>query len=85
MGLTEEAGRAVGGFMVALRHQPLSLALVIMNISLLVLVAWNANEQSTNRRQVAEMIVKQFSETAKLLARCVDADELRKLLQTGRP
>jgi hypothetical protein len=32
MGVEEEAGKAVGGFMSALKGQPLSLALVVMNL-----------------------------------------------------
>ena len=35
MGIEEEAGKAVGGFVSALKDQPLSLALVVMNIALL--------------------------------------------------
>src|SRR6476619_7634245 len=79
MGVEEEAGKAVGGFMSALTDQPLSLALVVMNIALLILVYINASEQNTYRRQVAELLIKQFRETDILLSKCVDADEVRKL------
>ena len=85
MGVEEEAGKAVGGFMSALRDQPLSLALVVMNIALLFLVAYNANEQGDYRRQIAELLIKQFGDANILLSKCVDADELRKLLQANPP
>ena len=85
MGVEEEAGKAVGGFMSAPKDQPLSLALVVMNIALLILVYINASEQNTYRRQVAELLIKQFRETDILLSKCVDTDELRKLLQANPP
>jgi hypothetical protein len=65
--------------------QPLSLALVVMNLALLFLVAHNANEQGDYRRQIAELLIKQFRETDILLSKCVDTDELRKLLQANPP
>ena len=84
MGVEEEAGKAVGGFMSALKDQPLSLALVVMNIALLILVYINASEQNTYRRQVAELLIKNTHETEVLLSKCIDAEEVRKLLQLQR-
>jgi hypothetical protein len=85
MGVEEEASKAVGGFMSALKDQPLSLALVVMNIALLFLVAYNANEQGDYRRQIAGLLIETFRETEVLLSKCVDAEEVRKLLQAIPP
>jgi hypothetical protein len=67
--------------MSALKDQPLSLALVVMNIP--DFSGYNANEQGDYRRQIAELLIKQFRETKILLSKCVDAGEVRKLLQAG--
>jgi hypothetical protein len=80
MGAEEEAGKAVRGFMSSLKDQPLSLALVVMNLALLILVAWNAREEGNNRKQTAGLIIAKFRETDQLLSKCTSIDEVRKLL-----
>jgi len=55
-----------------------------MNIALLILVYINASEQNTYRRQVAELLIKNTHETEVLLSKCIDAEEVRKLLQLQR-
>ncbi len=85
MNASEEAGKAVRGFVDTLREQPLSLALVVMNIALLVLVGWNARDQTATRLETAKLIIEKFGETDKLLANCTDVEGVRRLLQTAPP
>ena len=85
MNASEEAGKAVRGFVDTLKEQPLSLALVVMNIALLMLVAWNARDQAATRLETAKLIIEKFSQTDKLLANCTDVEGVRRLLQTTTP
>jgi hypothetical protein len=82
---SEEAGKAVRGFVDTLRDQPLSLALVVMNIALLALVGWNARDQTATRLETAKLIIEKFKATDKLLANCTDVEGVRRLLQTAPP
>ncbi len=71
MGATEEASKAVGGFMDAMKSQPLSLALVIMNIGLMLLMylLWTSAEEYRNKQM--DLIFGSQKETQELLARCI--------------
>jgi len=75
LGAVDEAGKAATGFIAVLSHQPLSLALVVMNLALLCLVFYTANEQATNRRYMAEQVLSQLS-------KCIDADEMKRIIET---
>ncbi len=70
MGATEEAGKAVGSFVDVMRSQPLSLALVVMNIGLMLLMymLWTAAEDHRNKQM--ELIFSSQREVQLLLARC---------------
>jgi hypothetical protein len=70
-GPIEQAGKAVGGFMDVMRQQPLSLALVVMNLALLVifyiiLIRVNDTHKLQFERQQAEQ-----KEVRELLSKCV--------------
>ncbi len=84
MGAVDEAGKIAGGFMGAMRGQPLSLALVFMNLALLVLVFYTANEQNAGRRYMAELVLKQQSGTELLLSKCIDVESIRRLFEAQR-
>ena len=43
-GITEEVGRQVGGFMDIMRSQPLSLALVVMNVLLVAFLFYSDSQ-----------------------------------------
>ncbi len=85
MNATEEAGKVAQGFVAVFKEQPLSLALIVMNIALLLLVAWNARDQAATRLETTKLIVEKFSQTDKLLANCTDVEGVRRLLQTAPP
>jgi hypothetical protein len=81
MGPVEETSKIASGFMIALKDQPLSLALVVMNMALLILVFYTANAEKSSRKYMAELILKQHSETELLLSKCIDVDSIQKMLE----
>lgn len=72
-GAAEEAGKAAGIFMGIFREQPLSLALVIMNILLLALFFYVAQIATANRAHEIQMIFDAQKEVQQLLYNCIPA------------
>jgi len=71
MGPAEEVGKAAGSFMDIMRQQPLSLALVVMNLSLLAIFYFILVRVSDTRaREFVQLQVEQ-KEFRELLAKCV--------------
>lgn len=70
-GPVEEAGKAVGGFMEVMKTQPLSLALVVMNVALLGFFWFILDRVHTTRQSEMAMIYKDHEQVRDLLARCV--------------
>lgn len=58
----------------ALKGQPLSLALVVMNIVLLGFLFYNGNQINENRNQY-------LRETQRILASCIHVEDLDKILR----
>ena len=56
-GITEEVGKQVGGFMDIMRSQPLSLALVMMNVLLIVFLFYSNSQTLTQRQAAVDQIV----------------------------
>jgi hypothetical protein len=65
-----EGGRAVSGFVDALKSQPLSLALVVMNIGLLGFLYYDGIVAHDERKTEMELLYKNRTEMAELLYRC---------------
>lgn len=70
-GPTEEVGKAVGGFMTVMQREPLSLALVLMNLALLGYLFYETNAVHKSRHESVKMILDVQKEVQQLLARCV--------------
>jgi hypothetical protein len=70
-GPLDEAGKAVGGFMDAMKSQPVMLGLVVMNLAMVIMLYVVIRYAQDQRRTEFEMIYKSQSEVAQLLARCV--------------
>lgn len=70
-GVSEEVGKASSAFMTIMKDQPLSLALVIMNIMLLALFFYVIQTATGVRQKEMERIFSAQSETNKLLFNCV--------------
>ena len=81
MSVTEEAGKAAGSFIEALKKEPLSLALVVMNICLLVFFYVLLTTVSKQREREIGLLYTDKKEVRELLAKCVVPDRRRELEQ----
>jgi len=79
-------GRAknVGTFMRIMEHQPLSLALVVMNFVLLGYLFYSGSSSLTQRNETSAAIIKWQEATDKLMASCVSADIMKLVLDAIR-
>lgn len=71
MGPVEEAGKAASTFMDALKAQPLSLALVVMNMTLLAYMFYWSQSINTARQESIKMILDVEKQVHELLSKCV--------------
>jgi hypothetical protein len=70
-----EGGRAVSGFIDALKSQPLSLALVVMNVGLLGFLYYSGIAAHHERQRELELLYQNRSEMAQLLYQCTPAEK----------
>lgn len=70
-GPVDEAGKAVGTFMEIMKAQPLSLALVAMNLALLGFFFFLTGKLADQRRHEMDAMHQEQKEVRELLARCV--------------
>lgn len=73
-------GKQLGNFIGAMREQPLSLALVVMNFVLLGYLFYSGSSQQSLRAETTTMIVKWQEATDKLMASCVSSDIMKMVL-----
>lgn len=69
-GAAEEVGKAAGIFMGVMKDQPLSLALVVMNVLLLGLFFYVTHLATANRGNELQMIFAAQKEVQQLLYNC---------------
>ena len=79
-GVTEEVGKQVSGIVSVMGTQPLSLALVIMNLVLLGYMFYMGSSTNNQRKETVELIVNWQKESEKILASCVSAEVTRMML-----
>jgi len=72
--MLNETGKAVNNFIESLKAQPLSLALVVMNCTLLAYLFWSGREALVERN-------KYVIETQQILASCIHADKLEAFIK----
>jgi hypothetical protein len=70
-GITEEGVKAVGGFIGAFKNEPLSLALITMNICLLVFFYFMLTKVADQREREIALLYSDKKEVRELLAQCV--------------
>ena len=80
-GPTEEVGKIAGSFIDSMKTQPLSLALVVMNIILLGYMFYIEMRFSEGRKYAFEQIIGQQKDMATMLAHCIPAEDIKKLLE----
>jgi hypothetical protein len=69
-GPVEEASKVAAGFMEAMKSQPLALALVACNLTLLALFFYVASYAGSNRSNEFKAIMEMQREVQKLLYNC---------------
>ena len=75
-GIARETGETTRTFFTALKDQPLSLALVVMNFVLLFYLFYSGASITTQRNETTRMIVAWQKETDTLMANCVSKEVL---------
>jgi hypothetical protein len=70
-GVTEEVGKATGSFIDALKKEPLSLALVFMNLALLAFCYVILTTVAAQRKEEIALLYTDKREVRELLAKCV--------------
>lgn len=91
-GIVGETSKHVGSFMDAMKREPLSLALVIMNLCLLLFFYVFLSKVADQRAVEIGLIYEDKKDVRELLARCVvpqgrtelDGDAIIKVLQDGK-
>lgn len=70
-GPAEEAGKAVGSFMDAMKSQPVMLGLVVMNLALVGMLYVVIRFAQTQRETEFKMIFAQQGQVQQLLSQCI--------------
>lgn len=73
-GVTDEVGQTTRSFFEALKDQPLSLALVVMNFALVAFLFYSNAQTLEQRKQALDQIVAWQKGTDSLMANCVSKD-----------
>ncbi len=81
-GVGEEVGKASGIFMGIMKDQPLSLALVVMNVLLLAIFFYVIQTATKTRHEEMDRIFTAQAETNKLLFNCVPSNRTEYRLQS---
>jgi hypothetical protein len=71
MGAVEEGAKLTGTFFEALKREPLSLALVVMNLSLLGFFWLILNAVAAQREREVNLLYEDKKEVRELIAKCV--------------
>ncbi len=83
-GVVGEVGKAAGTFMDALKREPLSLALVVMNLALLLFFYVILIRVADQRRDEINLLYADKKEVRELLTKCV-VPELERRRSENRP
>src|SRR5262245_46725352 len=79
-GAVEEGGKIATSIIDVLKQEPISLALVIMNLALLGMFFYVGSKSAETRAREVSMIYENEKRTSELLAKCVDPGTLREIL-----
>ena len=71
MGVSEEAGKAVGGVLEVMKAQPLVLGLLLVVFSLIGFVYVQESQFNSMRAQNVALFVDVQKETQKILSQCI--------------
>jgi hypothetical protein len=85
MAASEEAAKAAGGFIEALKKEPLSLALVLMNICLLAFFYFMLDRVAAQREREIGLLYADKKEVREMLAKCVVPADRRSEIELELP
>jgi hypothetical protein len=71
MNVTEEGAKAIGSFVNAFRNEPLSLALIAMNLCLLGFFYFLLSTVSTQREREIGLLYADKKEVREMLSKCI--------------
>jgi hypothetical protein len=80
MNIVEETGRVARSFFDALKDQPLSIALVVMNFVLLGFLFYSGATTASARQETVKLIIAWQERTDTLMANCVSKDVLESVV-----
>ena len=80
-GPLEEGAKVAGSVVDALRREPLSLALVVMNVILLAFFFYIARQAVLTREREVKMIYENQKSMAEMLTKCIDPGTLKDILE----
>jgi hypothetical protein len=80
-GIVRETGATTRSFFDALKDQPLSLALVVMNFSLVAFLFYSNSQVLTQRKDALDQIVAWQKATDTLMANCVSKDVMDSVMK----
>ena len=80
-GPVEEGAKVATSVIDALRKEPLSLALVVMNVILLAFFFYITYQAVNTREREVKMIYENQRHMAEMLTKCVDPDALKNILE----
>lgn len=84
-GAVEEVGKATGSFIDALKREPLSLALVAMNLSLLGFFWLILNAVAAQREREINLLYEDKKEVRELIAKCIVPERTELQNRAGLP
>ena len=70
-GVTEEVGKVAGGFVSSLKDQPLSLALVVMNLAMLVFFYFLLSTVASQREREVTQLHQEQKDVREMLGKCI--------------
>jgi hypothetical protein len=85
MGAIEEGAKVATGLIDSLKTQPLSLALVLMNICLLGFFWLILTKVAEQRQREVQLLYEDKKEVRELIARCIVPDKTNLRIQKGIP
>lgn len=80
-GPIEEGAKAANSFIRVMQEQPLSLALVVMNLGLLGFLYYTHITSTNERHRELDLLYENRKYVTDVLASCVHVDQIEKLLK----
>jgi len=81
MGAIEEGGNIARAMIAGLKESPITLGLMALNVVFLVYIFFTQHEDNQIRRELTSLYVKQQTDIATILAKCIDPSMIENLLR----